>query len=130
MKPLLWLPVAVYMAAIYYLSAQSSPPAPGGMPDYIQHGVAYAGLAVVTFRAVAGGLPSRLTRGRTWATLVITVGYGISDELHQVFVPNRTPDARDVLYDLVGALIGLAACWAWNIISTPGSQNPNPKPQR
>jgi VanZ family protein len=107
------------MAAIFYVSAQSSPAAPGGIPDYVLHGAEYAGLSIVTFRALSGGLPARVTRARALMTLAISVGYGVSDELHQRFVPLRTPDIRDVGYDLVGALLGLAVCWAWHIISTP-----------
>ena len=118
-----WAPVAVYMAAIFFFSAQSSPPAPGGVPDYILHGVEYMGLSVVTFRAVARGLPARVNRTRAWVTLLITVAYGISDELHQLAVPMRTADVRDVGYDLVGALLGLLVCWgAWHIIPTPRVQ--------
>lgn len=130
MKFLLWLPVAVYMAAIFYVSAQSNPPAPGGVPDYILHGVEYAVLSVLTFRALSGGLPSRLSQARVWLTLAITVGYGVTDELHQLFVPFRTADIRDVAYDLAGALLGLAACWAWNIISGSEARIPTTRSRR
>lgn len=118
------------MAAIYYGSAQSSPAAPGRIPDYLLHGAEYAGLAVVTFRAIGGGLPARVTLPRAVTTLLISVGYGISDELHQRFVPLRTPDVRDVGYDLVGALLGLVICWAWHIISTPRRGIPTATSQR
>ena len=87
MTLLWWGPVAVYMAAIFFFSAQSSPPAPGGVPDYILHGIEYMGLSVVTFRAVARGLPARVNRTRAWLTLLITGAYGLSDALHQPAVP-------------------------------------------
>ena len=118
------------MAAIFYVSGQSSPPAPGGVPDYILHGVEYAGLAVVTFRALAGGLPARVTGTGALLTLLITVAYGVSDELHQRFVPLRTADLRDVGYDFAGALLGLFLCWAWNIIAGPRSGIPTATAQR
>ena len=121
---LLWLPVAVYMAAIFYVSSQSSPPAPGGVPDYVLHGVEFMGLSILTFRAVAGGLPAHMSRSRVVLTLLMTVGYGISDEIHQMFVPLRTPDVRDVLYDLAGAVFGLLLCWAWHIISSRRARLP------
>ena len=60
MNVLLWLPVAAYMAAIFYVSAQSSLPGRGGVPDVVLHGGEYFGLAMLTFRAVADlgiGLP-------------------------------------------------------------------------
>lgn len=41
--------------------------------------------------------------------------YGISDELHQSFVPGRFPDAYDALADALGAFVGawlMARLWA------------------
>lgn len=126
----LWAPVVVYMAAIFYVSAQSSPPAPGGVPDYVLHAIEYFGLAVVVFRAVAGRLGSAVTATRLQRTLAITLAYAISDEVHQLFVPYRTADVRDVLADIAGAAIGLCACWAWHIISAPEPADSTPKTQR
>ena len=114
---LLWGPVVAYMAAIFYLSAQSSPPAPGGLPDKLAHAIEYFGLGVVVFRAVAGGLGAPVTASRAIATMIISVAYALSDELHQLFVPDRTADARDLLADAAGAAVALFACWAWNIIA-------------
>ena len=126
----LWAPVAVYMAAIFYLSAQSSPPAPGGLPDYVLHAIEYFGFAVVVFRAVAGGLGGAVTAPRLKLTLLITLAYAMSDEVHQLFVPYRTADVRDVLADMGGVAVGLCACWAWHIISTPVRRTPTLKIQR
>ena len=116
-RALLWGPVVVYMAAIFYLSAQSSPPTPGGLPDKVSHAIEYFGLAVVVFRAVAGGLGSHVTAARALATMIITVAYAVSDEVHQLFVTDRTADAGDLLADAAGAAIALIACRAWNIIA-------------
>lgn len=115
---LLWAPVVAYMAAIFYLSAQSSPPTPGGVPDKLAHAIQYFGLAVVVFRAVAGGLGAQVTAVRAMATMIIAVAYAVSDEAHQLFVPNRTADAGDVLADAAGASVALIVCRAWNIIAT------------
>jgi len=41
--------------------------------------------------------------------LLFTVLYGISDEFHQYFVPNRSSELNDVFADIAGALIGMAA---------------------
>ena len=117
-RVLLWAPVVAYMAAIFYLSAQSSPPTPGGVPDKLAHAIQYFGLAVVVFRAVAGGLGAQVTAVRAMATMIIAVTYAVSDEVHQLFVPNRTADAGDVLADAAGASVALIVCRAWNIIAT------------
>ena len=105
------------MAAIFYLSAQSSPPTPGGLPDKVSHAVEYFGLAVLVFRAVAGGLRSQVTVARALATMIITVAYAVSDEVHQLFVTDRTGDAGDLVADAAGAALALIACRAWNIIA-------------
>ena len=110
------------MAAIFYLSAQSSPPTPGGLPDKLAHAIEYFGLGVVVFRAVAGGLGARVTAARAMATMIIAVAYGVSDEVHQLFVPERMADARDLLADAAGASVALIACWAWNIIAASRSR--------
>jgi len=118
------------MVLIFYLSAQSSPPTPGRVPDYVLHAVEYFGLAVLVFRAVAGGLPARVDAAGVTLTLAIAVGYGVSDEVHQLFVPLRTAAVRDILADAVGACAGLIACWAWHIITNPGPHTPKPTSQR
>lgn len=112
----LWAPVAAYMAGLFALSAQPVLPDPTSSPDWLQHGLAYAGLAVVSLRALAGGRWSRVTRGTLVAAWLIAALYGVSDEFHQSFVPERTSDIRDVIADAAGAALGLAAAWAWGII--------------
>ena len=124
---LLWGPVIAYMAAIFYLSAQSSPQVPGGIPDWILHGVEYFGFTIVVFRAVSGGLPAVLSRARAGTTMAIVTAYAVSDELHQLYVPYRTADVRDVGSDVLGASIALLVCWAWHIIATPDGTSPKPR---
>ena len=124
---LLWGPVVAYVAMIFWLSEQSSPPVPGGIPDWILHGVEYFGFTIVVFRAVAGGVPAALSRARVRATMAIVTAYAISDELHQMYVPYRTADVRDVRSDVIGASIALLVCWAWHIIASPDAQSPKPE---
>jgi VanZ family protein len=119
-----WLPVAVYMAGLFIASADSTPPMPARVSDKSLHLVAYAGLAIVVCRAVARGLPARLTRRAAVAALLITIGYAATDELHQSFVPNRSADVYDLLADAAGACAGLFACWAWGIIAAPNRRVP------
>ena len=115
------MPVVAYMAAIFYSSSLSQPPIPGGS-DKPLHALAYFGLAVLVARAVAGGLPPRLTIRAAAAVVAIGCGYGITDEVHQMFVGGRTADWRDLVADAVGVLAGTAACWAWGIIA-PASRD-------
>jgi len=129
-RALLWGPVVAYMAVIFYLSAQSDPPVPGGIPDWVLHGVEYFGFAGLVFRAVASGLPAAVDRARVVTTMSIVTAYAISDELHQLFVPYRTADIRDIRSDVAGASVALLVCWAWHIIATRGSHAANRSSER
>jgi VanZ family protein len=125
----LWAPVAIYMAAIFFVSADPTPPVPASVSDKLLHLIAYAVLALLVYRAAAGGIAERVTWRLAAVTLLITIGYGIADEVHQLSVPNRSADVKDLYADAAGAAIALIACWAWGIIQVPKpkSQNPNPK---
>ena len=76
------------------------------------HWLAYLGLAVVVVRAVAGGLPGRVGVWSAAVAMLITVGYAVTDEVHQMFVPSRSAEMYDLLADAAGAIAGTAACWA------------------
>ena len=41
-------------------------------------------------------------------TLLLCISYAITDELHQAFVPGRTPKLLDVLIDSSGASLGIS----------------------
>ena len=104
------------MAAIFYVSSLPEPPIPAGT-DKPLHWLAYLGLALVVVRAVVGGLPARIDMQGAALALVITVGYAVTDEVHQMFVDGRSAEVYDLLADAGGAIAGTAACWAWGIIS-------------
>jgi VanZ family protein len=105
------------MAAIFVVSSMSEPPLPGEISDKSGHLIGYTVLGLTVVRAVAGGLPRRITGRIAAIAIAITVGHGIGDELHQWFVPGRSADVLDVAADGAGALLAAAASWAWGIIS-------------
>jgi hypothetical protein len=121
----LWAPVILYMAAIFFVSADPDPGIPAGA-DKTLHWLAYFGLAVVVLRAVAGGLPVRLDRRTVAIGMLITIGHGAFDEVHQMFVPGRSADVYDLLADAAGAVSCAVVCWAWGILSTA----PDPKARK
>jgi VanZ family protein len=112
----MWLPVAIYMAVIFTLSAQSQPPLPRQISDKQGHSVGYMGLAVTVSRALAGGFGQPLGLGTAVGAWAIAAGYGATDEWHQRFVPGRSADVEDWYADAIGAGVGTAVCWAWGII--------------
>ncbi len=112
----LWGPVIVYMAVIFYLSSLSQPPLPPQISDKQGHSFGYAWLGLLMLRAVSHGRRERVTWRTLAIAVVLTTLYGVTDELHQWFVPGREADAHDVLADGVGAVIGGGSLWAWGII--------------
>jgi VanZ family protein len=98
------------MVVLFTASAQ--PGGKGGLfaiADWITHGIAYLVLAVLACRALAGGLGRPLSPAQAVLAAAIALGYGITDELHQAFVPGRDSSVGDVVKDLLGATIGAAA---------------------
>jgi len=113
----LWLPVAAYMAALFWLSSRHDVPSlPGDTENHAAHFTAYAGLGLVTLRALAEGTWTKVTVATVAGAVIIASLYGMSDEFHQRFVPGRNFDVFDMLADACGAFASTSALWAWSII--------------
>ena len=112
----LWLPVVVYMAAIFFASSIPDPPVPSDVSDVSLHEVAYFGLTVLLIRALAREQWSGVTLTTLVLAWVIAVGYGATDEWHQSFVPNRHAELRDLGSDAIGAFAATIVLGAWSII--------------
>ena len=99
-----WVVVILYMGIIFYLSHQPSVPLPMKFPhqDKVMHFGAYFILAITLAHAI---YPAGHKR-RFWLALVIASLYGVSDEIHQMFVPGRDASALDWLADTSGAWLG------------------------
>jgi VanZ family protein len=133
-----WLPVFIWMALIFSASADSQSYRhsstlfepllrwlfPRMSPDTISelhhlfrktcHLMEYAILAALVWRA--GRKPvTDDPRPWNWAeagfALSVVFAYAASDELHQVFVPNRTALVSDVMIDTSGGAALLALLW-------------------
>jgi len=105
------------MALIFYVSSLHEAPLPQGVSDTSAHWLGYTGFSVTIVRALAGGLPRRISVRTAMVAVVIAVAYGASDEFHQMFVAGRSAELADLAADALGAVAGAAACWAWGIIS-------------
>lgn len=110
-KTLVRLPAPLVAIAILLLSSQSTLPLPQSIfgVDKIAHAIAFGSLA----GAIALWVPSRrwMAPG-SWRFICLAAGiailYGISDEIHQSFVPGRFPSVYDVIADAIGAFAGAA----------------------
>lgn len=47
-------------------------------------------------------------KNKILSTLLVGVAYATSDEIHQMFLENRTPAIRDIMIDSCGVLFGIA----------------------
>lgn len=107
-----WVPVAAYMALIFYLSSLSHPDE--NLPkflfetlgDKLLHSLEYAVLGCLCYRAFrrAGG-PFAAEYAAIFAIAAASL-YGASDEVHQAFVPLRTASWSDWVADTAGGAIG------------------------
>ena len=66
------------------------------------HIFAYFVLGVLMFRALRR---TNLARPVLWAVTICAI-YAATDEFHQLFVPGRSGEVRDILIDTVAALLG------------------------
>lgn len=110
-----WLPVVVYMALIYYQSAQSSwPSAVAFVWDKLLHAGGYAPLGWLCVRALTDRFRQATTVQLGAGAWLMATIYAASDEWHQSFVPPRVMDAGDFAADAIGAALAAAACVAWS----------------
>ncbi|HVH12382.1 MAG TPA: VanZ family protein [Longimicrobium sp.] len=107
MRPVVaWLPAAGWAAVIFWLSSRSTVPVPG-IPnvDKVAHFGAYAMLGgLLAFAADRSRLP-------LGAAAAVGIIYGASDEIHQMFVPGRSPDVLDWAADVAGVAV---ACFLYS----------------
>jgi len=113
--------VVLYGILIFSLSSASNlPDLPKGFTDKVAHLLLYCGLGFLLARALAGGLGQRVPAWVPPLVVLLSVAYGVSDEVHQFFVPNRQFDLLDLAADAAGAALGAGALWLWGIIARPG----------
>ena len=95
------------MGLIFFFSGLPDPGGPpGGISDKTAHVLIYAALGASLVRALAGGRIPAMTLTRILLAAALGTLYGVSDEIHQHFVPPRTPDILDVAADSIGAFAG------------------------
>lgn len=120
-----WALVVICMGIIFFLSAQNGEESSDlsgsfvmallnglgiaideGLLRSIAHCLEFMGLSVLLFNAVYVTWFLKLT---PIIAFLGTVLYAITDEIHQIFVPERAFQISDILVDSTGALIGVIA---------------------
>jgi VanZ family protein len=109
------LPALIWAALIFGLSSMTHPPSPGPqfpLKDKVGHWMLYCVFGWLISRALRGLYKLSLPKTFVLAILIGSA-YGVTDEFHQRFVPNRTCDVMDWLADTLGASAAAAAFYAY-----------------
>ena len=108
-----WLPLAAYMALIFYLSSLPHPDEElpkflfEKLGDKLLHLIEYAVLAVLCYRAFRRAAGPFVAEHAVVLAIMAVSLYGATDEVHQAFVPFRTATWLDWVADTAGAVIGV-----------------------
>ena len=105
-----WLPPLLYMSFIVFLSSLSKPTGNLSLfkgADKIAHFFEYMILSILVTRAVNLTFSFKKKSYGILLVLSITLLFGISDEIHQYFVPNRSMELGDIISDLIGIIFGI-----------------------
>ena len=109
-KKFLYFPLGLYWLLIFILTSipgRSIPKVFGGV-DKIKHFGAYFVLAfLLSFTLYVQKRFPILSKRALLFTFIITLFYGIFDEVHQIFIPGRYFDWWDLLADIIGSVIGI-----------------------
>lgn len=124
-----WGPLCGYAGLIFYLSSQPHPEEDlpsfvGLFSDKVLHGIEYAVLGGLCYRALRWGTNESWGSAALPLAVLFASLYGISDEFHQSFVPFRESSWLDWVADTIGATAGAVAMsrlgGLWPVISAPG----------
>lgn len=98
----------LWAALLFYLSHQPGDLVPPLFPmqDKVMHMVAYA---ILGFLGMGSTRPTThgYRRGQAWRVCLLVGLYGVSDEIHQHFIPGRMADVLDVMADVAGGMLGV-----------------------
>jgi VanZ family protein len=106
---LYWLPLILYCLFIYI---QSDYPSPEQIPvfpyvDKVLHVTAYGIMGILFYRAYQTLRFKDNIKMLMFLSVVSASLYGISDEIHQSFVPFREAEVADAIADMIGAISGV-----------------------
>ncbi|MBS3093296.1 VanZ family protein [Candidatus Pacearchaeota archaeon] len=108
-----WFITLFIAAFIFYMSSQTFQGGGGkGYLSYIYHFFVFFTLA---FFLLLSSIKGKLNKEIFFISLLLAILYGMSDEVHQAFVPGRSSDYKDVLMDSVG-IMAAAVIYSFSIL--------------
>ena len=104
---LVWLPTVAYCGLIFYLSSQEIPIEVNlfAMQDKAIHFMEYGVLSLLFFISLRKSAPGYNIKAAAVLAIIFSGLYGISDEVHQYFVPGRESSIGDVTSNFIGAVV-------------------------
>lgn len=97
----------MYAGFLFYLSSLSQPSVPEfPLSDKIYHLGLYAGLGFLLARATRGSSTAWTGKKLLMAAFLGASLYGTTDEIHQIFVPQRSWEMLDLMMDGAGGFLG------------------------
>lgn len=109
-KIVLALPLLCIAIGMSILSHVPQPPMPDmgfSLQDKVWHILAYTAFGTALGLAVRGWYPAYSTKKVILIILIGTALFGIYDEVHQSFVPNRDASVADWIADCIGGIASL-----------------------
>jgi len=104
-----YIPLVLYWCVLLVLTSIPGKYAPNiGVSDKIEHSGAYLVLAVlVNFTYMFQRKIPEFYNKPVIFTFFTIVFYGLVDEIHQMFIPGRMADVRDLIADAIGGIVGI-----------------------
>lgn len=109
-----WLPVLACMGFIFYMSGVQGRDIPPLFPfqDIAYHFSVYSVLAYLFARALKNTSRNIRPLQLLSFSILFSVFYGITDELHQAFVPGRCVSGFDIFINGLGGITG-SSLYQW-----------------
>lgn len=106
---LVYTPLIVYWLILFTATSLPAKDLPSiGLSDKVNHLLAYFVLSILVYLTLLLQRKSKfLFNYAPVATLIISLFYGIADELHQILIPGRSAEVFDWFADAIGAILGV-----------------------
>ena len=108
-------PAILYAVLIFILSASPSIAPPPGfvLEDKIYHFIEYGIFSYLLFLAFYYSRSEFLKKHFIVLSCIVGMAYGLSDEIHQSFVPGRSCEFLDFVADCLGVALVQMGIWLY-----------------